>query len=106
MCKLLAQHYNVVVLDMVTLAQPAVAEFEKKRLDKVKEEATQDAIKKIKMEITSGRMNYLSGLQMPHYTKGYSLVVVQIHLINCLIFFFSKDGKDATEGKMLKQLVS
>lgn len=73
---------------MVTLAQPAVAEFEKKRLDKVKEEATQDAIKKIKMEITSGRMNYLSGLQMPHYTKRYSLVVVQIHLINCLIFFF------------------
>lgn len=78
MCKLLAQHYNVVVLDMVTLAQPAVAEFEKKRLDKVKEEATQDAIKKIKMEITSGRMNYLSGLQMPHYTKRYSLVVVNM----------------------------
>lgn len=69
MCKLLAQHYNVVVLDMDTLAQPAVAEFEKKRLDKVKEEATQDAIEKIKMEIISGKMNYLSVLPMPHYTK-------------------------------------
>lgn len=69
MCKLLAQHYNVVVLNMETLAQPAVAEFEKKKLDKVKEEATQDAIEKIKMEITSGKMSYLSGLQMTCYTK-------------------------------------
>lgn len=69
MCKLLAQHYNVVVLDMDTLAQPAVAEFIKKRLDKVKEEATQDAIEKIKMEITSGKINYLSGFPVPHYTK-------------------------------------
>ena len=78
MCKLLAQHYNVVALDMDTLAQPAVAEFEKKRLDKVKEEATQDAIEKIKLEITSGKINYSSGLQIPHHTKWYSLVVVNM----------------------------
>lgn len=62
MCKLLAQHYNVVLLDLDTLVQPAVAEFEKKRLDKVKEEATQIAIEKIKINIPSGKINYLSGL--------------------------------------------
>lgn len=64
MCKLLAQHYGVEVLDMDTLAQPVVAKFEQERLDKVKEEATQDAIEKIKMEIISGKMNYLSGLHI------------------------------------------
>lgn len=58
MCKLVAQHYNVVVLDMDMLAQPALAKFEQKRLDKVKAEATQDAIEKIEMEVTLGKRNY------------------------------------------------
>lgn len=63
MCKLLAQHYNVVVIDMDTLVQPVLAKFEKERLDKVKEEITQDAIEKIKMEIHSGKLKYLPTYQ-------------------------------------------
>lgn len=63
MCKLLAQHYNVVVIDMDTLAQPVLAKFEKERLDKVKEEITQDAIEKIKMEIQSGKLKSLPTYQ-------------------------------------------
>lgn len=56
MCKLLAQHYNVVVIDMDALVQPVLAKIEKERLDKVKEETTRDAIEKIKMEIESGKL--------------------------------------------------
>lgn len=102
MCKLLAQHYNVVVLDMDTLAQPAVAEFEKKKLDKVKEEATQDAIEKIKMEITSGKMSYLSGLQMPCYTKWYSLVVVNMSskYIWLIFWFFFPQKMEEMQQKV------
>lgn len=59
MCKLLAQHYNVVVIDMEALVQPVLAKIEKDRLDKVKEETTRDAIEKIKMEIESGKLTYL-----------------------------------------------
>lgn len=62
MCELLAQHYNAVVLDMDTLVQPVLANFEKERLDKVKEEATQEAIEKIRMEINSGKLKYLKYL--------------------------------------------
>ncbi|TWW68860.1 Adenylate kinase 9 [Takifugu flavidus] len=59
MCKLLAQHYNVVVIDMDALVQPVLASIEKERLDKVKEETTRDAIEKIKMEIESGKLTFL-----------------------------------------------
>lgn len=59
MCQLLAQHYNVVVIDMDALVQPVLAKIEKERLDKVKEETTRDAIEKIKMIIESGKLNYL-----------------------------------------------
>lgn len=59
MCKLLAQHYNVVVIDMDTLVQPVLAKFEKERLEKVREEITQDAVEKIKMETQSGKLKYL-----------------------------------------------
>nr|XP_046228264.1 adenylate kinase 9 [Scatophagus argus] len=51
LCKLLAQHYNALVLDMEALLQPALAKAEQKRLDKIKEEATQVAIEKIKMKM-------------------------------------------------------
>lgn len=90
MCKLLAQHYNVMVLDVDTLIQPILAKFDKERLDKIKEEATQDAIEKIKMGINSGKLKYLSSLQMPYSIKQYSLVVINviiIHLIDNLTFF-------------------
>lgn len=86
MCKRLAQHYNVVMLDMDVLVQPAVAEFEKKRLDKVKEEATQNAMEKIKIKIPSGKMSFLSGPQMPLYTKQHCLVVV--HVLSTYIWLF------------------
>ncbi|XP_076612348.1 adenylate kinase 9 isoform X2 [Chaetodon auriga] len=51
LCKLLAQHYNVLVLDMEVLVQPALAKVEQERLDKIKEETTQIAIEKIKMKM-------------------------------------------------------
>lgn len=44
---------------MDTLMQTVLAKFEKERLDKVKEEITQDAVEKIKMEIQSGKLKYL-----------------------------------------------
>ncbi|XP_008299656.1 adenylate kinase 9 [Stegastes partitus] len=50
-CKLLAQHYNAVVLDMEELLLPALTTVEKERLDKIKNETTQVAIEKIKMKM-------------------------------------------------------
>ncbi|XP_069014339.1 adenylate kinase 9 [Embiotoca jacksoni] len=49
LCKLLAQHYNAVVVDMEELMPPALAKVEQERLDKIKEETTKVAIEKIKM---------------------------------------------------------
>ena len=49
LCKLLAQRYNAVVLDMETLVQSVLAVVEQERLNKVKEETTLVAIEKIKM---------------------------------------------------------
>lgn len=51
LCKLLAQHYNALVLDMEVLVQPVLAKVEQERLDKIKEETTQVAIEKIKMKM-------------------------------------------------------
>lgn len=51
LCKLLAQHYNALVLDMNELVQPVLAKVEQERLEKVKEENTQIAIEKIKMKM-------------------------------------------------------
>ncbi|XP_047429649.1 adenylate kinase 9 [Mugil cephalus] len=50
-CKLLAQHYNAVVLDVQELLQPLLAKVEQERLDKIKEETTQAAIEKIKSKM-------------------------------------------------------
>ncbi|XP_056260814.1 adenylate kinase 9 isoform X1 [Seriola aureovittata] len=51
LCKLLSQHYNTSVLDMEELVQPVLAKVEQERLDKFKEETTQVAIDKIKMNM-------------------------------------------------------
>ncbi|KAL3052487.1 hypothetical protein OYC64_005101 [Pagothenia borchgrevinki] len=51
LCKLLAQHYNALVLDMEALVQPVLAKVEQERLDKIKEETTQVALEKIKMKM-------------------------------------------------------
>ncbi|XP_040920922.1 adenylate kinase 9 [Toxotes jaculatrix] len=50
LCKLLAQHYNAVVLDMEELVQPVLSKAEQERLDKIKEETTQVAVEKIRMK--------------------------------------------------------
>ncbi|KAL7388763.1 hypothetical protein ABVT39_020280 [Epinephelus coioides] len=49
--RLLAQHYNALVLDMEVLVQPVLAKVEQERLDEIKEETTQVAIEKIKMKM-------------------------------------------------------
>ncbi|XP_042372261.1 adenylate kinase 9-like, partial [Plectropomus leopardus] len=51
LCRLLAQHYNAEVLDMEVLVKPVLAKSEQERLDKIKKEMTQVAIKKIKMKM-------------------------------------------------------
>lgn len=51
LCKLLAQHYNTLVLDVDVLLQPVLAEVEQERLDKIKEETTRAALEKIKMKM-------------------------------------------------------
>ncbi|XP_034755966.1 adenylate kinase 9 isoform X5 [Etheostoma cragini] len=51
LCKLLAQHYNALVLDMEVLVQPVLEKLEQERLDKIKEEITQVAIEKNKMKM-------------------------------------------------------
>ncbi|CAB1435475.1 unnamed protein product [Pleuronectes platessa] len=48
LCKLLAQHYNALVLDVEDLVQPILAKIEQERLDKIKEETTQLTIERIK----------------------------------------------------------
>ncbi|XP_044232196.1 adenylate kinase 9 isoform X1 [Thunnus albacares] len=55
LCKLLAQNYGALVLDMNELVQPVLAKVEQERLDKIKEETTQVAIEKIKMEMDAGQ---------------------------------------------------
>lgn len=51
LCKLLAQHYSALVIDMDVLVQPELATVEQKRLNKIKEETTRVAIEKIKMKM-------------------------------------------------------
>ncbi|KAM6915133.1 LOW QUALITY PROTEIN: adenylate kinase 9 [Xenentodon cancila] len=51
LCKLVAQHYSTVVLDMETLLHPALAKSEQDKLNQVKEETTQAAIEKINMKM-------------------------------------------------------
>lgn len=51
MCRLLAQHYDAVVVDMQELLQPVLAKAEQESLDKIKEETTQAAIEKIKSKM-------------------------------------------------------
>ncbi|XP_026196504.1 adenylate kinase 9 isoform X2 [Anabas testudineus] len=55
LCKLLAQHYNALVLDMEELVKPVLVKFEQERLEKIKEETTQIAIEKIRMELFGGQ---------------------------------------------------
>ncbi|XP_034999516.2 adenylate kinase 9 [Hippoglossus stenolepis] len=57
LCKLLAQHYNALVLDKEELVQPILAKIEQERLDKIKEETTQLAIERIKKMEEDGREN-------------------------------------------------
>lgn len=49
-CKLLAQHYKASVLDIEEMVRPVLAATEKERLNKITEESTQAAIKKIQMK--------------------------------------------------------
>ncbi|XP_026174949.1 adenylate kinase 9 isoform X2 [Mastacembelus armatus] len=51
LCRLLAQHYGALVLDMEELVQPVLAKVEQERLEKIREETTQVAIEKIKMKM-------------------------------------------------------
>ncbi|XP_060948025.1 adenylate kinase 9-like [Limanda limanda] len=57
LCKLLAHHYNALVLDVEDLVQPILAQIEQERLDKIKEETTQLAIERIKKMEEDGREN-------------------------------------------------
>ncbi|KAM9703756.1 adenylate kinase 9 [Menidia menidia] len=51
MCKILAEDYNAVVLDVEELCKQAVAKADQEKLDKIKKETTQAAIEKIKMKM-------------------------------------------------------
>ncbi|XP_037541400.1 adenylate kinase 9 [Nematolebias whitei] len=51
LCRLLAQHYGAVVLDVEELSQPVLTRAEQEKLDKINKETTQAAIKKIKMKM-------------------------------------------------------
>uniref|UniRef100_A0A7N8XC24 Uncharacterized protein n=1 Tax=Mastacembelus armatus TaxID=205130 RepID=A0A7N8XC24_9TELE len=64
LCRLLAQHYGALVLDMEELVQPVLAKVEQERLEKIREETTQVAIEKIKMKMeqdgvqNSGKLSF------------------------------------------------
>ncbi|KAM9840260.1 adenylate kinase 9 [Aulostomus maculatus] len=49
--KLLAQHYDAVVIDVEELVLPIQAQVVQERLDRIKEETTQAAIERIKMKL-------------------------------------------------------
>uniref|UniRef100_A0A8C2ZHF6 AAA+ ATPase domain-containing protein n=1 Tax=Cyclopterus lumpus TaxID=8103 RepID=A0A8C2ZHF6_CYCLU len=51
LCKLLAQHYNALVLDMEVLVQPVLAKVEQEKLEEIKEQTTQIAIEKIRLKM-------------------------------------------------------
>lgn len=81
LCKLLAQHYNALVLDIEVLVQPVLAEVEQERLDKIKEETTQVAMEKIKMKMeqddgqNSGKLSFVGDDDDIHY-----------HLYSCVVY--------------------
>lgn len=62
LCRLLAQHYGAVVLDMEELSQPVLARAEQEKLDKIKKETTQAAIEKIKMKMKKDGEEHLGTL--------------------------------------------
>lgn len=86
LCKLLAQHYNALVLDMEALVLPVLAKIEQERLDKIKVETTQVAIEKIKMKMeqdggqNSGKFSFVDDDEHVTFTV--------IHRIDVLLFHF------------------
>ncbi|CAG5928032.1 unnamed protein product [Menidia menidia] len=66
MCKILAEDYNAVVLDVEELCKQAVAKADQEKLDKIKKETTQAAIEKIKMkmeqddELKLGKLTFIA----------------------------------------------
>ncbi|XP_024863203.1 adenylate kinase 9 isoform X2 [Kryptolebias marmoratus] len=51
MCRLLAQHYGAVVLDVEELSQPVLSKAEQEKLDKIRKDTTQAAVEKIKLQM-------------------------------------------------------
>lgn len=54
LCRLLAQSYNALVLDVDELLKPVLSKEEQERIDKIKEEATLLAIDMVKRNIEEG----------------------------------------------------
>lgn len=54
LCRLLAQSYNALVLDVDELLKPVLSKEEQERIDKIKEEATLLAIDMVKRNIDEG----------------------------------------------------
>lgn len=73
LCKLLAQNYSALVLDMNELVQPVLDKVEQERLDKIKEETTQVAIEKIKMKMDGGQN--LGKLSLVDIDNDYNTVL-------------------------------
>lgn len=71
LCKLLAQHYNTAVIDMV------LVKAEEERINKIKEETTQAAIDKIKMKMKEDGQN----------SGKLSFVGIFFSIITCRITF-------------------
>lgn len=72
LCRLLAQSYNALVLDVDELLKPVLSKEEQERIDKIKEEATLLAIDMVKRNIeegieqTSGKLSVCLCLKIVH----------------------------------------
>lgn len=77
LCKLLAQPYNALVLNMEDLVQPVLAKAEQERLDKIKEDTTQVALEKIKVKMEpDGGESSGKDTRSPSHSFPYNTVTV------------------------------
>lgn len=89
LCRLLAQSYNALVLDVDELLKPVLSKEEQERIDKIKEEATLTAIDMVKRNLEEG-IEQTSG-KFCFFNKTFCTPLPQNLFYICKVFFKSCD---------------
>lgn len=87
LCKLVAQHYGAVVLDMEELLQPVLFKAEQERINKIKEETTHMDIKKVKAKMAKdaeqnlGKLSFVDNLHIQSNNLLCLIIVPNVRLL-------------------------